>query len=161
MAGGGALRGSAERAGGEWVQRPVFGYRLDERRVALCGMSLNPNRLLVLDRAFALAVSVHQLADRQQRSLARVSPGLRAQLLRAVDSIPFNLAEAAGQASPGRCAHHLAIAIGNCNELELQLRLASALEALDSAQANLLITETGEIRAMTYGLKRRVLAKPA
>ena len=139
----------------------MFGYRLDERRVALSGMSLNPRRLLVLDRAFALAVSVHQLADRHERSLARVSPGLRAQLLRAVDSIAFNLAEAAGMASPGRCAQHLSIAIGSCNELELQLRLASALEALDTAQANLQIAETGEIRAMTYGLKRRVLAKPA
>ena len=124
-------------------------------------MPLNPRRLLVLDRAFALAVTVHQLADRHQASMARVSPGLRAQIVRAVDSIPFNLAEAAGQLSSGRCAQHLAIAIGSCNELELQLRLAGALEALDPARANLLIAEVGEIRAMTYGLKRRVLAKPA
>jgi len=123
-----------------------------------CRMTMHPRKLQVLDRAFALAVLVHRLADRHQHAIARVSIGMRAQMLRAADAIPFHLAEATTQTSRDASARVLTAAIGACNELELQLRLAGALEAVDSG-VNVLIEEATEVRAMTYGLRRHMLGK--
>lgn len=121
-------------------------------------MTSSPRKLHVLDRAFALAVLVHRLADRHQHAIARVSIGMRAQLLRAADAIPFHLAESTMQTTTDESARFLTAAIGACNELELQLRLAGALEAVD-AGVNLLIDEASEVRAMTHGLRRHVLGR--
>lgn len=119
-------------------------------------MTHNPNTLQVVKRAFALSVDVHRMADRCQEQIARLSPGMRNQLLRAVNSIALNLAEGAGHESPAKTASFCSIAIGSCNEVELQLRLARALDAMP-ADCELLIDEVVEIRRMTYGFKKHVL----
>jgi len=120
-------------------------------------MSHNPHRLQVVQRAFVLSVDVHRMADRHQPAIARLSPGMRNQLLRAVNSIALNLAEGAGQQSPSKTATFCSIAIGSCNEVELQLRLARALGAIPSEHDSL-IDEVIEVRKMTYGFRKRVLA---
>lgn len=123
-----------------------------------CRMTTSPRKLQVLDRAFALAVLVHRLADRHQHAIARVSIGMRAQMLRSADAIPFHLAEFTTQTSIDDSARVLTAAIGACNELELQLRLAGALEAVDAGVESL-IEETLEVRAMTAGLRRHILGR--
>ena len=120
-------------------------------------MPHNPNTLQVVRRAFALSVDVHRMADHCQEQMARVSPGMRNQLLRAVNSIALNLAEGSAHESPGRTASFCTIAIGSCNEVELQLRLARALNAIPD-DYELLLDEVIEIRRMTYGFRKHVLS---
>lgn len=121
-------------------------------------MAHNPHTLQVVQRAFALSIDVHRLADRCQDSMSRVSPGMRNQLLRAVNSIALNLAEGAGHQSPARTASFCTVAIGSCNEVELQLRLARALKAIP-AEYDVLIDEVVEIRKMSYGFRKHVLGR--
>ncbi len=122
-------------------------------------MAHNPLSLSVVQRAFALSVDVHRLADVHQDAMARLSPGMRNQLLRAVNSIALNLAEGAGHDSPARTASFCTIAVGSCNEVELQLRLARALNIL-SADYDPLIEEVIEVRRMTFGFRKHILSKP-
>lgn len=121
-------------------------------------MPHNPNNLQVVQRAFALSVDVHRLADRHQDSMAHSSPGMRNQLLRAVNSIALNLAEGSGHETPAKTAAFCTIAIASCNEVELQLRLALALKAIP-AEYDTLIEEVVEVRRMTYGFRKHVLTK--
>lgn len=121
-------------------------------------MGHNPHRLQVVQRAFALSVDVHRMADGCQAAMSRLSPGMRNQLLRAVNSIALNLAEGAGHESPVKTAAFCTVAIGSCNEVELQLRLARALNAIPD-DYDPLIEEVIEIRRMTYGFRTHVLAR--
>lgn len=123
-------------------------------------MAHNPQKLEVVRRAFALAVTVHRLADEYMVAMARVSPGMRAQLLRAVDSIALNLTEGAGYESPSKTASFCTTAIGSCNEVELQLRLASALEVLPSTMHHI-VDEVVEVRRLIYGFRKYVLSHPS
>ena len=120
-------------------------------------MAHNPNSLQVVQRAFALSV-VHRLADRYQDAMANSSPGMRNQLLRAVNSIALNLAEGTGHESPARTASFCSTAIASCNEVELQLRLAIALQSIPT-DCDALIEEVVEIRRMTYGFRKHILTK--
>ena len=122
-------------------------------------MTHNPLSLKVVQRAFALSVDVHRMADHAQDAMARLSPGMRNQLLRAVNSIALNLAEGTGFPSPSKVAAFCNTAIGSCNEVELQLRLARALDII-SADYDPLIEEVIEVRRMTFGFRKHVLAKP-
>jgi len=118
-------------------------------------MPHNPARLQVIDRAFALTLEVHRLAEQHADALSARGPGLRNQMLRAADSIASNLTEAAAFDSPKRCESFLRIAIGSCNELELQLRLAVALRAFPES-ANDWIDETVVVRKMTFGWRKHL-----
>lgn len=122
-------------------------------------MGHNPHRLQVVQRAFLLSVDVHRMADLSQDAMARLSPGMRNQLLRAVNSVALNLAEGAGHESPSKTASFCTIAIGSCNEVELQLRLARALDII-SGDYEPLIEEVIEVRRMTFGFRKHILAKP-
>ena len=122
-------------------------------------MAHNPQKLEVVRRAFALAVTVHRLADEYTAAMTRVSPGMRAQLLRAVDAIALNLTEGAGYDSPTRTASFCTTAIGSCNEVELQLRLASALDVIPSTTDSIL-DEVIEVRRLIYGFRKYVLSHP-
>ncbi len=116
-------------------------------------MPHNPARLQVIDRAFALTLEVHRLAEQHADALSARGPGLRGQMLRAADSIASNLTEAAAFDSPKRCESFLRVVIGSCNELELQLRLAVALRAFPES-ANDWIDETVVVRKMTFGWRK-------
>ena len=122
-------------------------------------MTHNPLSLKVVQRAFALSVDVHRMADQAQDAMARLSPGMRNQLLRAVNSMALNLAEGTGHLSPAKVAALCNTAIGSCNEVELQLRLARALDII-AAHYEPLIDEVIEVRRMTFGFRKHVLAKP-
>lgn len=86
----------------------------------------NPTNLQVYHRALDLAAKAHQLA---RRIPPTVAPGLANQLARAASSIPANIAEGVGHPNPGRCPHHLGVAIASGFEVETHLRLAMRLDA--------------------------------
>ena len=85
---------------------------------------------------------------------------MRGQLFRAVDSIVLNLSEGAGKHSPNGFAYFLEIAISSCNEVEVQLELAIEYGALPQG-ATVLLDRVIEVRKMSIGLKKAVLARPA
>lgn len=113
----------------------------------------NPANLIVLDRAFALAVAVHKSPIRRS---GRSAPGLSNQLLRSVSSIGANITEGAACDSAKGFAQFLQIAIGSANETELHLRMACALGLL-SKEGQAFVSEVVEIRRMLIALRRRVL----
>ena len=113
----------------------------------------NPRRLHVLERAEALAAAIHIFVRRIPR---RDTAEIRAQTLRAVMSIAFNIAEGAGCSSARQFSNYLGNAIRSCNEVESQLRLARRLRLRPTKEIDAYLIELGEIRAMCIGLKRRV-----
>jgi four helix bundle protein len=117
-------------------------------------MPLNPLRLIVLDKAITLAAATHAFAKRITSTRWRDTPGLRAQILRAADSIPLNIAEAAGQSSDARIVQQLAVAIGSCNELEAALRIVAI--SAPSATNDTLRADISEVRRMLFGLSRHI-----
>jgi four helix bundle protein len=123
-------------------------------------MAHNPQKLEVVRRAFALALTVHRLADEYTAAMARVSPGMRAQLLRAVDSIALNLTEGTGHDSPANAATLCTTAIASCNDVELQLRLASALEVIPSTK-DYIVDEVIAVRRLIYGFRKYVTSRPS
>jgi four helix bundle protein len=118
-------------------------------------MPHNPNKLLVVGRADALAIAVHAYATRHSRRLAELSPGLRNQLLRSAVSISLNLSEACGYHTTTRAVSLLDVAIGSCNEVERVLTLCIRLGITDHHSSTLL-EDIGTVRAMTYGFRRRL-----
>jgi four helix bundle protein len=121
-------------------------------------MTHNPDNLLIAQRARELAVGIHREAARHQRRLASQSPSLRTQMLRAADSIALNIAEGAGKSTDRAFAAFLDIAIGSCNELEMQLRLARDISALPES-ADALVDQVIQVRKMTIGLRRRLKSR--
>ena len=112
----------------------------------------NPDNIDVLQRAYALVLSIHKSP---LRARGRRSPGLSSQLLRSISSIPFNIAEGAALDDPGFVSH-LTTAIGSANEAEKQLHLAHEMEMLGQ-DGDWHLTEIVEVRKMMIGLKKSVL----
>lgn len=122
-------------------------------------MPHNPKRLLVVQRADALVIELHRLASRRTREMSDASPGLRNQLLRAAVSVSANLAEACGYYSPTKAAGLVDVAIGSLNEVERMLTLLHQLHAVGD-NLELLIKETQDVRALSYGFRRKIMAGP-
>lgn len=113
----------------------------------------NHQTLAVWHRASALSLQVHIAA----RSFPhRGAPGLKSQLLRAIASIPANIAEGAGQNTPAQFSSFVTIAIGSVNEAETHMRLAAGLELLNGRQGTAMIGELDEIRRMLFGLRKHL-----
>ncbi len=115
-------------------------------------MAHNPEKLLVLTKAKRLAIDVHLACERHRRSLTDRAPSMRAQILRAVDSIPLNISEGAGKETVAAFIAALDIAIGSCNEVDTQLELSIEVSALPPT-CKRLRSQTAEVRRMTYGLR--------
>ena len=82
--------------------------------------------------------------------------GLTRQLRRAAVSIPSNIAEGAGRASPRDFGRFVRMAIGSACEVETQLDLSLDLSFLASDQHRLLLEELRDIKAMLRGLERKL-----
>ena len=109
--------------------------------------------LTVWHRTQALSLSIHHRLD--ARTCAQFAPGMRAQLLRAANSIGANLAEGCGYGTDVLMLRHLAVAIASASELENHLLLAAHLGAL-RGDPQQVIGELVEIRKMLYGLRRAI-----
>ncbi|MCA2982967.1 MAG: four helix bundle protein [Gemmatimonas sp.] len=90
----------------------------------------DPRNLRVLEAALYFADAVHQRIDRHDFTRA---PRLRAQLLRAVDSVPANIAEGA-RGTRAQFANHLRIARGSADEVGVHLRVARHAGAIAESE---------------------------
>jgi four helix bundle protein len=113
-------------------------------------------RLAVWEKAHELVLRVHRATDGAEM---RGSPGLSAQLRRAVVAIPTNIAEGTGHASPAQFNRFLEIAIASAAEADYQLLLARDLDFLSARAYAQLEARLGEVRAMLIGLRKRVLER--
>lgn len=87
----------------------------------------DPRNLRVLEAAYALVAAVHDTA----RSIdVEQVPRLRAQLLRAVDSVPANISEGA-RGTRAQFAHYLRTALASADEAGTHMRIAYHARALD------------------------------
>jgi four helix bundle protein len=113
----------------------------------------NKDKLLVYHRADALSLAVHDVADAM---CDYRSPGLRAQLLKAIASIPSNVGEGSGQRTKRHFAHYVTTAIASAHEAEGHLKLARSLEMLPAGRTDELLAELIEVRRMLYGLRKHL-----
>lgn len=112
-------------------------------------------RLRVWKKAHALAIEVR----RATREFPRTGYGsLQSQVIRAAESIVFNIVEGCGARSPREFARFLDISIKSTSELEAQLELAKDYGALSDHHWRTLSNETVDVRRMLCGLRAKVLA---
>jgi len=90
----------------------------------------DPRNLRVLEAALQFAITVHDHIELLDVTRA---PRVRAQLLRAVDSVPANIAEGA-RGSRAQFANHLRIARGSADEVGVHLRVARDTGAIADTQ---------------------------
>ena len=86
---------------------------------------------------------------------------LRDQLLRAVISVPSNIAEGAGRGSDAdfhRSLHH---SLGSLNEVEYDFILARDLGFMECSEHSRLCTQLEEVRRMLSGLMTQLKARLA
>jgi four helix bundle protein len=108
------------------VARAFIWYLSVPTRPLSCGMN-DLRNLKVLDAAHLLAAHVHTAAAALD---GRASPGLRSQLLRAVNSVPANIAEGARQNSRPQFLRYLRIARASLDETSAHLRVAADVGAI-------------------------------
>jgi len=80
-------------------------------------------------------------------------------MLRAVDSIPANVAEGAGKPSELDFARFLEIALGSAREVDNHLMLATALGCIDERSGASVLADIDEVKRILYSLCRVVRAR--
>jgi four helix bundle protein len=108
-------------------------------------------RLVTWQKAHAFALAVHA-AFKGKKSHA--SPGLRAQIPRAVNSIPDNLAEGCGRRSRRELARYADMAYASCKEVENDLIKSRDLDVLERTACEDLLTQGDELSRLCFGLAR-------
>jgi four helix bundle protein len=110
--------------------------------------------LLVWQKSHALALAVRRQTRRFPR---RGYASFISQLIRAAESVPFNIVEGCGAASQKDFARYLDNSIKSANELEYQLQLALDNNILPNDRWRALTDDCIEVRKMLYGLRRKIL----
>jgi len=114
----------------------------------------NFRRLHVWERAHQFALDVRIATESFPRS---GYSELKAQLVRAAESIPTNIVEGCGASSRKEFARYLDISIKSTFEVEYQLQLAKDYSILLPNRWESLSSEVVQIRRMLYGLRKPVL----
>jgi four helix bundle protein len=114
-------------------------------------------KLLVWQKAHALALHTHRVATRIRRSQ---NVALRAQLVRAAMSVPANIVEGRRQQSEKEFARFLRIALNSGWELEYHLVVARDIGEVSETDADALLRELIEVRKMLYGLLTKLGEAP-
>jgi four helix bundle protein len=108
-------------------------------------------RLIAWQKAHAFSIAVHA-AFRGRR--ANVSPGLRAQVLRAANSIPDNLAEGCGKRSRRELGRYADTAYASAKEVENDLIKSRDLRILSRPVAEDLLRQNDEVARLCFALAR-------
>ena len=111
-------------------------------------------KLKVWERANDLAPRVRELTRSFPKTGYR---SLREQMITAVESIPFNIAEGCGANTSKEFARYLDIAAKSTTELEAELLLSLNYQIASEPAINSCSEEVVEIRRMLRGLRKRVL----
>ena len=111
-------------------------------------------RLRVWRKAHELAIEVRRATRLFPRTGYR---SLQSQMIRAGESIVFNIVEGCGGRSPKEFARFLDIGIKSTSELESQLELAKDYGVLDDCHWQAITKETVDLRRMLCGLRAKVL----
>ena len=82
--------------------------------------------------------------------------GLTAQLRRASVSVPANIAEGRGRATPGEFSNQLSIARGSLKEVKTLVEVSQRLSFMDDAASSRLLVACDEISRMLTGLRRHI-----
>ncbi len=85
-----------------------------------------------------------------------VASPTKGQLLRAVASIPANIAEGCGKRTDGEFARYLDIALGSLKEVENHLIFAHGMHWLDATSYAVLDEDIGEVRRVLFAFARSV-----
>jgi four helix bundle protein len=109
--------------------------------------------LEVWQKAMELAVEAYRLTEPFP---AYEQYGLRAQIHRAVVSVPSNIAEGHGRSITREYLHHLAIAHGSLMEVETQIELSVRLGFVKRSVADGVLNQAAECGRMLHGLMRRL-----
>ena len=108
-------------------------------------------KLIVWQKAHALSIDAHRtLASRRRHGTA----GSRNQLLRAIASIPANIAEGCGKRSDTEFARYLDIALGSVKETENHLLFARDMGWLEDGTFIVFDERLTEVRRMLFSLSR-------
>ena len=108
-------------------------------------------RLVAWQKAHAYMIAVHA-AFKGRRTTA--APGLRAQVLRAVSSIPDNLAEGCGKRSRRALASYDDNAYSSAKEVENDLIKSRDLGILPRSLCEDLLRQGDEVSRLCFGLTR-------
>ena len=112
-------------------------------------------KLRAWQSAHALSLRIDAIVRRLPR---RGSVAAKAQLSRAADSIPTNIAEGCGAASQREFARYLDIAIKSSSETQYHLIAIRDRQPAQGEACNELVDEASQIRRMLYALRKRVLS---
>jgi four helix bundle protein len=110
-------------------------------------------KLDVWERSHRLVLDIYQATETYP---ADERFELRSQTRRAATSVPTNIAEGSGRNTRADYARFIDMAVGSTSELEYELILGRDLGYLSHRTAQLLISETRQIRSMLVALTRRV-----
>lgn len=114
-------------------------------------------RLLAWQRAHAYALAVHAAFKNVNTNAV---PGLRNQILRAVNSIPDTLAEGCAKRSRAELARYADIAYGSAKEVENQLIKSRDLGILPGNLVTDLLVQSDGVCRLCFGLARSPRAEP-
>ncbi|MGI9044513.1 MAG: four helix bundle protein [Gemmatimonadaceae bacterium] len=112
-------------------------------------------KLEVWQKAHAFAVDVVRASEVIVGKTASI---VRDQLVRAVLSIPSNIAEGSAKKSDREFARFTRIALGSSTEAENHLLVAGALDLIDARTCARFEGEIEDIRKMLTGLEKRLSA---
>ena len=115
----------------------------------------NHRGLLVWRRAHDLAIEARRTAGSFPK---RGYTALQSQMVRAAESILFDIVEGCGSASQKDLGRFLDISVKSCTALEAQLELARDCRQLSTEQWGRLSKGVVEIRRMLCGLRAKVRA---
>jgi four helix bundle protein len=114
-------------------------------------------RLDVWSRSHRFAITIRRLA----RGFTGVDSDFKDQLANAAESFASNIVEGCGAATNKEFARFLDMSIKSAFEVDYRLELAKDYELITPLRWQELVAEVVEIRKMTYGLRRTVLARDA
>lgn len=106
-------------------------------------------KLIVWQKGHSLSIDAHRALDSRRRHGTAAS---RNQLLRAIASIPANIAEGCGKRSDAEFARYIDIALGSAKESENHLLFARDMGWLDHSTFALFDLRLTEIRKMLFSL---------
>lgn len=101
----------------------------------------------------------HELAIDVNKTIARtkrLDASVKAQIIRAANSIPASIVEGCGRASRLELARFSDVSIGSSSELEYWLLLTRDLGQLGNTDHERLTANNLEVRKMLFGLRRAI-----